>query len=154
MSDSADGTATGLKPGIIQLDSVLTVSCSTGQAGGTILTFAGELDAASADRAYRYVRDTIDTCGGPVLLDLPALSFCDARGLGALLRMSSHARRAGSSLHLLTPPPRLVKLIQITGLDEKLPVHGRERTGEVALARARHHRTITPLPGGSWSAGP
>ncbi|HTQ92310.1 MAG TPA: STAS domain-containing protein, partial [Streptosporangiaceae bacterium] len=91
---------------------------------------------------------------GPVLLDLAALSFCDARGLGALLRMSSHARRAGSSLHLLTPPPRLVKLIQITGLDEKLPVHGRERTGEVALARARHHRTITPLPGGSWSAGP
>ena len=40
MSDSADGTATGLKPGIIQLDSVLTVSCSTGQAGDTILTFA------------------------------------------------------------------------------------------------------------------
>ena len=110
MSDSADGTATGLKPDTIQLDSMLTVSCSTGQSGDTILTFAGELDAA-----YRYVRDTIDTRCGPVLLDVAGLSFCDARGLGALLRMSSHARQAGSSLHLLTPPPRLVKLIQITG---------------------------------------
>jgi len=51
MSDSANGTATGLQPGTIQLDSALTVSCSTGQAGDTTLTFAGELDAASADQA-------------------------------------------------------------------------------------------------------
>lgn len=140
MSDSADGTATGLKPDTIQLDSMLTVSCSTGQPGDTILTFAGELDAASADQAYRYMGDTIDARGGPVMLEVAGLSFCDARGLGALLRMSSQARQAGSSLHLLTPPPRLVKLIQITGLDQELLVHRGERTGEVALARARHHR--------------
>lgn len=129
MSNSADGTATGLKPDTIQLDSVLTVSCGIGQVGDTTLTFAGELDAASADQAYRYVRDTIDTRGGPVVLDVAGLSFCDARGLGALLRMSSHARQAGSSLHLLTPPPQLVRLMQITGLDEELPVHRGEWTG-------------------------
>jgi hypothetical protein len=51
VSDSDGGTATGLQPGTIQLDSALTVSCSTGQAGDTILTFAGELDAVSADQA-------------------------------------------------------------------------------------------------------
>jgi hypothetical protein len=81
MSDSANGTATGLKPDTIQLDSMLTVSCSTGQASDTILTFAGELDAVSADRAYRYVRDTIDIRGGPVRLDVASLSFCDAASL-------------------------------------------------------------------------
>jgi anti-anti-sigma factor len=132
MSDSADDTATGLQPGTIQLDSALTVSCTTGQADDTILTFAGELDAVSAEQAYRYVRDTIDARGRPVMLDVA--------GLGALLRMSSHARQAGSSLYLLTPPPRFVRLIRITGLDEELLVHRGERTGEVALARARHHR--------------
>jgi anti-anti-sigma factor len=83
---------------------MLTVSCSTGQPGDTTLTFAGELDAASADQAYRYVHDTIDDRGRPVMLDVAGLSFCDARGLGALLRMSSHARQAGSFLSLLTPP--------------------------------------------------
>jgi anti-sigma B factor antagonist len=140
MSDSADDTATGLQPGTIQLDSALTVSCTTGQADDTILTFPGELDAVSAEQAYRYVRDTIDARGGPVMLDVAGLSFCDAHGLGALLRMSSHARQAGSSLYLLTPPPRFVRLIRITGLDEELLVHRGERTGEVALARARHHR--------------
>ena len=130
MSDSADGTATRLKPDAIQLDSVLTVSCSTGKAGDTTLTFAGELDAASADQAYRCVRDAIDTSGGRVILDVAGLSFCDARGLGALLRMNSHARRAGSSLYLLMPSPRLVRLIQITGLAETLLVHCGERTEE------------------------
>jgi hypothetical protein len=50
MSDSADDTATGLQPGTIQLDSALTVSCTTGQADDTILTFAGELDAVSAEQ--------------------------------------------------------------------------------------------------------
>ena len=133
MSDSADGTVTELKPDTIVLDSVLTVSCSTGQAGDTILTFTGELDVASADRAYRYVRDTIHTRGGPVMLDVAGLSFCDARGLGALLRMSSQARQAGSALHLIAPRPRLVKLIQITGLGEELPVYRGEPAGEVAL---------------------
>jgi anti-anti-sigma factor len=86
------------------------------------------------------VRDTIDARGGPVMLDVAGLSFCDARGLGALLRMSSRAGKAGSFLYLLTPPPRFVRLSRITGLDEELLVHRGERTGEVALARARHHR--------------
>ena len=47
------------------------------------------------------MRDAIDIHGGTVLLDVAALSFCDARGLSALMRMSRHARQAGSSLRLL-----------------------------------------------------
>jgi anti-anti-sigma factor len=138
MSDSADGTAAGqagLKPDTIQLESMLTVSCSISQTGQTTLAFAGELDAASADQAYRYVRDAIDAHGAPVMLDVAGLSFCDARGLSALVRMSRHAGQAGSSLHLVAPSPRLVKLMRITGLDEELPVHREDRSGEVALAR-------------------
>jgi len=140
MSDST----TRLKPDAIQLDTVLTVGCSTGQADDTTLTFAGELDAASADQAYRCVRDTIDTSGGRVILDVAGLSFCDARGLGALLRMRTHARRAGSSLYLLMPSPRLVKLIHITGLDEELLVHCCERTEEIALAPCQSPRQPRP----------
>jgi anti-sigma B factor antagonist len=57
------------------------------------------------------------------LLDMADLSFCDARGLGAIVRTSTHAGQAGSSLHLVAPPPRLMKIIRITGLEDKLPVH-------------------------------
>ena len=88
----------------------------------------------AGDQACEYVREAIDAHGGQVLLDMAGLSFCDARGLGALVRMSRHAGQAGSSLHLVAPPPRLMKIIRITGLENKLPVHRGDQTGHVQVA--------------------
>ena len=129
MSDGAPGAAAEAGPGGQQrpgpawLAGLLTLGCSISQVGQATLSFVGELDVASADQAYGYVRDAIDAHGGAVLLDMAGLSFCDARGLGALVRMSSHAGQAGSCLHLVAPPPLLMKIIRITGLDGQLPVH-------------------------------
>jgi anti-sigma B factor antagonist len=141
MGHSASGTAASeagparqQQPGTVRLADMLTLSCLISQTGQTTVTFAGELDTASADQAYEYVRDAIDAHGGPVLLDVAGLSFCDACGLGALVRMSRHAGQAGSSLHLVAPPPRLMKIIRITGLEDKLPVHRADQAGHVQVA--------------------
>ena len=80
------------------------------------------------------MRDAVDARGGQVLLNMAGLSFCDARGLGALARMSRHAGQAGSSVHLVAPPPRLMKIIRITGLEDTLPVHQGDRAGHVQVA--------------------
>ena len=94
--------------------------------------------SATPQKSYRApsrsVRDVIDAHGGDVLLDVAGLSFCDACGLGALARMSRHARQAGSSLHLVAPPPLLVKIIRITGLQHTLPVHRGDRAGHMQMA--------------------
>jgi anti-sigma B factor antagonist len=153
MSDRAEATAAGHRH-TVQLDSALTVGCSISQTGQTTLTLAGELDAASADQAYRYVRDAIDTHGGPVMLDVAGLSFCDARGLAALVRMSRHAKQAGSFLHLVAPPPRLVKLMRIVGLDEELPVHREDRTAEVASVRPEPPSLSSSGHGDAWLEHP
>jgi len=141
MSHSATGTAAREAsppgqplPGPVRLAGMLTLSCLASQAGRTTVTFAGELDAASADQAYGYVRDVIDAHGGQVLLDVAGLSFCDAGGLGALVRASRHAGQARSSVHLVAPPPRLMKIIRITGLEDQLPVHRGDRAGHVQVA--------------------
>jgi len=136
MSCVAGGTAAA-EPGLdgpgrlgpVRLDDLLTVSCAISRPGQATLTFAGELDITTADQAYSYVRDAIDICGGAVMLDVAGLSFCDARGLGALMRMSRHAGQAGSSVHLVAPRPLLVKIIRITGLDHHLPVYRGDRAG-------------------------
>jgi anti-anti-sigma factor len=120
------------RPGTVRPAGALSLGCRTSGTGRTTLTFVGELDAASADQAYEYVRDAIDTYGGDVVLDVAGLSFCDARGLGALVRMRSHAEQEGSSLHLMAPRPLLVKIIRITGLGGKLPVYRGDRAGHVA----------------------
>ena len=46
--------------GTVRLVGMLTLSCLISQTGQTTVTFAGELDTASADQAYEYVRDAID----------------------------------------------------------------------------------------------
>ena len=121
-------------PGTARLAGMLTLSCRIGQTGQTTVTFAGELDYASADYACDYVRGVIDAHSGQVLLDVAGLSFCDACGLGALARMSRHAGQAGSSLHLVAPPPLLMKIIRITGLEDKLPVHREDQAGHAQVA--------------------
>jgi anti-sigma B factor antagonist len=90
--------------------------CRTGEA---IVGLGGELDIVSAEVAVSYVRDVIDRHRGPVIADLTALAFCDARGLAALLRMAGYAERRGCSFRLASPSPSLVKIMRVTGLDRR-----------------------------------
>ncbi len=87
--------------------------------GEAIADIGGELDMATADFAVRYVRLVIDRYGGPLIVYLAGLAFCDAQGLSALLRMATYAERAGSPFRLASPRPSLVKIMQITGLDRR-----------------------------------
>ena len=83
------------------------------------MDIGGELDIATAEGAVSYVRHVIDRHRGPVIVDLAALGFCDARGLDALLRMAGYAEHAGCPFRLASPSPSLVKIMRITGLDHR-----------------------------------
>ena len=90
--------------------------------GTAVVTVSGELDIASADGVYSYVRDIIDRHHVPVVVDLTSLAFCDARGLGALVRMNNYAAQADCALLLASPGRQLLKIIRITGLDRSLAI--------------------------------
>jgi anti-sigma B factor antagonist len=92
--------------------------------GEVVVNLGGELDIVSAETAVSYVSSVIGRCRGPVVVDLAALAFCDARGLGALLRMVGYTERAGCPFRLASPTPSLVKLTRITGLDRRFLVPG------------------------------
>jgi anti-anti-sigma factor len=79
----------------------------------------GELDIASAERAVSYVRDVIDHRRGPVIVNLAALAFCDARGLAALVRMARYVEQSDCPFQVTSPSPSLVKIMRITGLDRR-----------------------------------
>jgi anti-anti-sigma factor len=98
----------------------LELSCRVGPGGEVVVDLGGELDIVSAEAAVSYVSDVTDRCRGPVVVDLKAIVFCDARGLAALLRMAGHAESAGCEFRLASPRPSLVKIMQITGLDRRL----------------------------------
>jgi len=86
--------------------------------GEAAVEIGGELDVATADAAFGYVRKIIDDHGGPVVVGLAGVRFCDARGLHALVRMSNYAERAGCPFRVTSPSPRLTRLMQITGLGQ------------------------------------
>jgi anti-anti-sigma factor len=89
--------------------------------GHAVAVIRGELDAATADQAFEYVRRVIDRSHGPVDIDLAGLTFCDARGLRTLIGVAVHARKAGRRLSLVAPRPGIVKIMRITGADANFP---------------------------------
>ena len=89
--------------------------------GKATVRVRGELDIATADQAYVYLRDVVDSQDGPVTMNLSELSFCDAAGLGVLAKVAGHARRSGRSLKLTAARPALLKIMRITGMDEAFP---------------------------------
>lgn len=89
--------------------------------GKATVSACGELDIATAEQAYAYLRYVVDSQDGPVTLNLAQLTFCDAAGLGALARVAGHARRRGCSLKLAETRPALLRIMRITGMDEAFP---------------------------------
>lgn len=89
--------------------------------GKATVQVRGELDIATADQAYAYLRDVVDSQQGPVTMNLAGLTFCDAAGLGVLARVAGHAKRSGRCLKLTAARPFLLRIMRITGLDETFP---------------------------------
>jgi anti-anti-sigma factor len=89
--------------------------------GKATVKVSGELDIATADQAYAYLRDVVDNQDGPVTMNLAELTFCDAAGLGVLARVARHAMRTGHSLKLTAARPALLRIMRITGMDEAFP---------------------------------
>jgi anti-sigma B factor antagonist len=107
---------------------------STVTPSAAIVTLHGELDIATADDAVAYVRDIIDRYRRPVVLDARELSFCDARGLSALVRMKRHAAQADCALSIASPSRLLRMIMRITGLSGDLLPRRPASPGSLALS--------------------
>lgn len=99
----------------------LELSSRMGADGYQIISVTGELDIATAEKAYAYISEVIDSWQVPVSVDLSGLTFCDASGLGVLAKVARHARQAGRQLKLTSARPSLLKIMRMTGLDGAFP---------------------------------
>lgn len=110
--------------------------------GKATVQLRGELDIATADQAFAYLCDVVDSQQGPVTVDLADLTFCDAAGLGVLARVAGHARRSGHSVELAAARPSLLRIMHITGMEETFP-----EVGTPALTMIAWPRQATVSPG-------
>jgi anti-sigma B factor antagonist len=90
-----------------------------------VVLVAGELDALTAPR----VHDELVALAGQgvdrIVLDLRALDFVDSFGLGVIVSARRRLSQEGNALCLVAGDGQrtLRRVLEITGLDQVLPVH-------------------------------
>ena len=79
----------------------------------------------SAPVLERELSAVVDGDHGQVVLDLADLTFMDVSGLRAILDAAREARRRERSFVIENPMPHIVRLLELTAIDQTLTVRGR-----------------------------
>jgi anti-anti-sigma factor len=79
----------------------------------------GELDALTAGRTAEFLVSLLDVRSPSMVIDLAGLTFCDASGLGAFVRLANTAEAVGGRVTLTGVRSMLAKQLRITGLDRR-----------------------------------
>ena len=101
--------------------------------GPPVVSLEGEVDLAQAP-SLRDDLDALFAAGhSTVVVDMLEVSFLDSTALGVLVAALGRCQRSGGNLHLIVTEPRVLKVLEITGLAEAFPLHP-TRTGVTTFA--------------------
>jgi anti-sigma B factor antagonist len=89
----------------------------------TVVALHGEIDIATVPALRRRLLNALQHSTDLLVLDLSAVSFCDASGLTLLIDVRQRARASGITVRLAAPRPPMARLLRITGLDRSFAVH-------------------------------
>jgi anti-anti-sigma factor len=90
----------------------------------TVVTVRGEVDLDTAPKLRAVVQAVIDLGHPEVVLDLADVSFMGAQGLGIIAAGSSRLRERGGQLTLRSPSRTVLRILDITGLDQVVQFEG------------------------------
>ncbi|MER6003998.1 STAS domain-containing protein [Nonomuraea angiospora] len=88
----------------------------------TTVRLTGEVDIFTSPALRSRLLGALKYSTSLLILDLSAVSFCDAAGLAVLVGVQRRARSMGITLALAAPRPFMSKLLHIAGLDRSLPM--------------------------------
>lgn len=86
--------------------------------GWTVLGVAGEIDVASAPRLREQLITLVNDQQHRIVVDLGGVDFIDSTGLGVLIGARKRVRAHDGDVVLVCTEPRIVKVFEITGLDQ------------------------------------
>ena len=81
-----------------------------------LLTASGELDLYAADAVQDALMPLIETHPPALIVDLSSVSFLDSTALGVLVAGAKLLRSSGGRFVVVSSDPRIVRLLEITGL--------------------------------------
>ncbi len=93
---------------------------------------AGETECLR-DRVIRALQDRRE-----IILQLGEVAFIDSSGLGMLVRLLTHVRRAGGDLRLCQVNEPILKILKITNLSQLFNVYESEEAAVTSVYRIHH----------------
>ncbi|WP_409179627.1 STAS domain-containing protein [Amycolatopsis sp. VS8301801F10] len=110
----------------------------------TVVTLAGDLDAADVPWLRRIVSGELGLRPATLLVDLTEVPFCSARVLKSLADQADDARGRGVGFAAVAPHRAVLRPLALLGLNRVLPVV--HHLDEAALPARTRRRASRPLP--------
>ena len=88
-----------------------------------VVALDGELDLYVAPDIKRHLNKLMKAGKLELVVDLCAVSFIDSTAIGVLVAAGNRARVAGGSLTLVCDEPNVLRIFEMIGMDQFLPVH-------------------------------
>jgi anti-sigma B factor antagonist len=91
-----------------------------------VLVVRGDIDVEHAPDLHTIGLHAISSSAGtmPLVVDLSSVLFMDSTGLGALVAIRNAAQASGSEVLLRGPSSRVLRILEITGMDSVFPIDG------------------------------
>lgn len=89
-----------------------------------VVTITGDLDAAGAPAIISEIdQAAADTSLLGTVLDLRDCDFVDSTGLSVFITGVKRGREANRGFDLVITSPRVLRVLEVTGLDVIIPIH-------------------------------
>ena len=108
-----------------------------------VVTMPAEIDMTNASDVSDLLAAVAGESPQVITADMTATEFCDSAGVRALVRAHERAAAVGSELRLALGDSPAVRIIQLIGLDQIVPLY---RDVEQSLATPRNRPDTRPAP--------
>lgn len=87
-----------------------------------VIAFAGELDLANAGTAENALESSLADASTPVIVDMRELEFIDSTGIALLVSALSRNEGEARVSFIPSDSPAVTRVLELTGLAERLPL--------------------------------
>jgi anti-sigma B factor antagonist len=111
-----------------------------------IVTLPREVDISNARRLGRDLLGAFGPRATVVIADMSLTEFCDSSGIRHLLIANDAAMAWGGELRVVVPSPAVLRVMEITGVDQVLRIYSSLGEALTGAALRRGGRLVVRVP--------